>query len=150
MLDECALPSSAVEAPPSDEYTQGLTEDDKKASYLYTWLVSYLTHLQTVFRLPYDAILKFLQPSLLCYQKYLLCAPLSQLNFQDQFIYYIPALSNNHLPSTYVVCKKCHMIYSLNDCIEGSGAYQHGRMCMYQEFPNHPHSRLGLHVSIHF
>ena len=34
------------------------------------------------------------------------------------------------------------MIYTLNDCIEGSGTYKYGRIFMHQEFPNRPHRRL--------
>ena len=62
MSNEYANSTADSEAPPSDEYAKGPTQDDKKVSYLCMWLVCYLTHLQAVFHLSYatmQSILKF-------------------------------------------------------------------------------------------
>ena len=37
----------------------------------------------------------------------------------------------------YVVCKKCHRIYHLSDCVEGYGRRQ-SKVCCFRRFPSHP------------
>ena len=32
----------------------------------------------------------------------------------------------------YVVCKRCHQVYHLNECIEGTGIYQRSKLCPYR------------------
>ena len=50
-------------------------------------------------------------------------------------------LQCNHVKAVqqYVVCKKCHKLYFLRDCIEGFDARRVSKKCSYQPFPNHPH-----------
>jgi len=133
--------TSIAEALPSDEYT---AEDDRKASYLCVWLIYYLTNLQAVFHLPYNtmqSILNFFSAFFIVLSKISpVCSTIVNKFPRSLHLLHTSVTVQSFIK--YVVCKKCHMIYTLNDCIEGSGAYQHGRMCMYQEFPNHPHSRL--------
>ena len=136
--------TSTAEAPPSDEYAKGPTEDDQKVSYLCMWLVCYLTHLQAVFHLPYatmQSILKFLSAFFTVLSKISpVCSTIAKKFPGSLHLLHTSVTQQSFIK--YVVCKKCHNIYTLNNCIEGSGAYQRGRMCIYQEFPNHPHSRL--------
>ena len=39
----------------------------------------------------------------------------------------------------YVVCKRCHSIYTLEECIEGVGSGRKSRYCTFKRFPSHPH-----------
>ena len=83
----------------------------------------------------------FLQLSLLFYQKYLPVCSTVAIKF-PRSVHLLHTSIIKQSFTKYVVCKKCHMIYTFNDCIEGSGKYKRGRMYINQEFPNHPHSRL--------
>ena len=42
----------------------------------------------------------------------------------------------------YVVCKKCHRIYFFSDCVEGTKSSPTSKLCMFQQFPMHPHVRM--------
>jgi len=42
----------------------------------------------------------------------------------------------------YVVCKKCHQIYYLAECIEGVGSTQRSKFCSFKNFPHHPCRRM--------
>ena len=42
----------------------------------------------------------------------------------------------------YVVCRKCHRLYFLKDCISGTGLVRGSTVCPYKAYPNHPHCRL--------
>ena len=39
----------------------------------------------------------------------------------------------------YVVCRKCHNIYYMAQCLEGHGSTQISKRCSFQPFPLHPH-----------
>ena len=147
LSDDYALTTTTAEAeqvPPSDDHTLIANEDDRKASHLCVWLVNYLTHLQVVFHLPDGAmqsILKFFSAFFTVLSKISpVCSTIAIKFPRSVHLLHTSIIKQSF--TKYVVCKKCHMIYTFNDCIEGSGTYKRGRMCIHQEFPNHPHSRL--------
>lgn len=38
----------------------------------------------------------------------------------------------------YVVCRKCHKIYHVAECLEGHGSTQTSKHCVFKPFPSHP------------
>lgn len=136
--------TTEAEAPPRDDCTQNATKDGRKASHLCIWLVNYLIHLQSVFHLPDGAmqsLLKFFSAFFMVLSKLSpVCSTIAIKFPRSVHLLHTSVIKQSF--TKYVVCKKCHMIYTLNDYIEGSGTYKRGRMCMHQEFPNHPHRRL--------
>lgn len=42
----------------------------------------------------------------------------------------------------YIVYKKCHKIYYISDCIEGSGMAKKSKCCSFQKFPFHQQRRM--------
>lgn len=40
----------------------------------------------------------------------------------------------------YVVCRKCHQIYTFSQCVHNTS--QTSKKCPYKRFPDHPHARL--------
>lgn len=45
----------------------------------------------------------------------------------------------NYSTTTYVVCPKCHCLYSLKDCTIHQNGNVESVLCSYFPYPNHPH-----------
>ena len=54
-------------------------------------------------------------------------------------LYMAGKLENELRFRKYVVCRKCHKIYHMAECIEGHGSTQISKHCAFKAFPLHPH-----------
>ena len=61
-------------------------------------------------------------------------------------VYRLRQTAKNSIDFTrYVVCPKCHKLYTFSDCVTVSGEQRSSKTCTYICFPNHPHSRHRTH-----
>ena len=42
----------------------------------------------------------------------------------------------------YVVCRKCHSVYSFKNCLDGLSTNGKSKSCCFQHFPAHPHRNM--------
>ena len=52
---------------------------------------------------------------------------------------YMAGKLENELKFRIYVCRKCHKIYHMAECIEGHGSTQISKHCAFKAFPLHPH-----------
>ena len=137
ILDEDSIGPQEVEV--------NVATASKNSVILTKWLTLFFLHLQAVFRIADGAI-----ACILCFLK-------SFLNVLGEFSSVVAEIAKLFPSSMYkarkmytkelrfrrnVVCRKCHRLYFLRDCIEGIGATQRSKRCPFQRFPFHPHQRM--------
>ena len=136
--DETDISDNEDDVPP--EEFQGFDESqDRSANALVGWLVRFLFLLQARFHITdrvTNHLFQFMKVFLAVLGRlYSACSGLRKLFpatlYQAQKKYH-----NLHLMkfSRYVVCKRCHRIYHLSECIDGRGSNQHGKTCSHRLF----------------
>lgn len=123
-----------------DIIIEPVTGSDSRSQSLVRWLLAFLFHVQSVYNVSERAItciICFLSAFLFILAK--LHPALMQLAFPPSLYRAKRLLELNQRPfRTYVVCKKCHQVYHLNDCVQSSGSNRRSKRCCFVQFPRHP------------
>ena len=103
------------------------------------WLLHFLMYMQAVFHLSDVVITNFLQFFRVFFTVLgWLCAVGTEIAQNLPSSLYLARKHDKQLQfRKYVVCKKCHRIYYLSDCVEGYGRRQ-SKVCCFRRFPSHP------------
>ena len=143
--DTCTKPVSneSEDSEPDDSETTVCSTSH--LSFVFAnWLTIFFLRIQSVFHLSDKVISLF-------------------LNFLRAFLTVVGQFSSicadiaKHIPSSlrkvkdtllvkpnikrYVVCRKCHTLYHMQDVITGVGSAQYGKACSFRKFPHHPQRR---------
>ena len=102
------------------------------------WLLHFLMFMQAVFHHSDAVITNFLQFFHVFFTVLgRLCAVGTEVAQNLPSSLYLARKHDKQLQfRKYVVCKKCHRIYHLSDCVEGYGRRQ-SKVCCFCHFPSH-------------
>lgn len=123
---------------------------DRKSTMLLNWTLLFLVYLQAVFRLS-DGVLghliKFLKVLFTVLGQFCtICAQIALAFpaslYRARNTNFLRTHAEDHKFKRYVVCRKCHKLYYLQDCVDGTGPRERSKVCVFQQFPNHPHHRM--------
>lgn len=119
---------------------QVLSAEERKIQILKVWIIGFLTHLRRVYSIS-DAV-----TSLLLKFMSILFGILGQIFPPCSLLAELPSLYRmRHILGElkefkrYVVCRKCHSVYELDQCKNTNNT---SRKCQYVPYPNHPHERM--------
>lgn len=121
----------------------GFESPSNQSVSLSKWILYFLMLMQTKFKLSGTVISFFLKFFIV------FLSILGKISKQAADIsgllppslYSARLLENQAQYVRYVVCKRCHKIYYLRDCLEGT-VPQHSRCCDFIQFPNHTQHRM--------
>ena len=116
----------------------------RRTKVLAKWLTLFLLQLQSRYRLPDSAvscIFSFLFTFFCLLGTFnTFCKDISKAFPRSLHLAKLDFTGKQKL-ARYVVCRKCHNIYRMQECIEGTGIRQKSKLCPYVQFPLHPHLR---------
>lgn len=115
---------------PEDGEMETASNISNTSAILSRWFIHFMFFMQSVFHLS-DQVITFFLGFFRMFFKY--CSTdLGQ--YLPTSLYTARKLYNKPMFRKYVVCKKCHRIYNLSDCIENC----HSKACSFRRFPSHP------------
>lgn len=128
---------------PSSEYQMELPVQ-REAQLLSMWLLRFIMCMQAVFHLS-DAVISFLLGFFQTYMSVLgryskLCDEIAQS--LPSSLYKARRLETKLDFHRYVVCKECHNVYPLSDCVEGPSNAHRSKVCPFRRFPLHPQQHM--------
>lgn len=142
--DEEILMDVSEESEPEEQEIV-CAEISQRARALSRWLTLFLLQFQTRFRLPDSCV-----SLLFSFHTTFLCI-LGQFNSLSSEIakafprsLYMARASYTDTVKfrRYVVCRRCHNLYNIHDCVEGTGPRQTSKLCSFKQFPSHPQYRM--------
>ncbi len=144
--EDCVLNEIAElrESEPEDNELP-VSGGSQRPAVLARWLALILLYMQTTFHISEVAIacfFKFLKAFLAVLGRACsMCAEIAKCFPSSSYVArkaFIQAVRFRR----YVVCRKCHHLYFLKDCVEGAGMSQRSKLCSYQKFPTHRQVRM--------
>ena len=120
-----------------------LRSNSSKSYILSSWLVHFFVVMQAMFRLSDMVIAYFLKFFHIFFK--VLGRESSIANeiarYLPPSLYIARKAYDNFKFRRYVVCRKCHSLYYLSDCIEGVSQKQ-SKVCCFRKYPSHPHASM--------